>query len=144
MRFPRNTKVFRGQLDAAPYAAVFFLLAMFLVLNSSIVFTPGIPIHLPEAAELPGITGPTMAVAVDEGSRIYFENQVTNEERLRQRLQTAAAATPALTLVIQADRNVKWETLARLMLLAREAGIKTALPSTRPVTVPLPRPESAP
>jgi biopolymer transport protein ExbD len=139
MRFPRNTKVFRGQLDAAPYAGVFFLLALFLLLSSSFIFTPGIPIQLPEAADVPGVTGPTLAIAVDDSSRIYFDNQVTTEERLRQHLRDAVAATPSLTLIIQADANVKWATLSRLMLVAHEVGIKTALPSTRPPTVPMPR-----
>jgi len=139
MRFPRHTKVFRGQLDAAPYAGVFFLLTLFVLLNSSIVFTPGLPIRLPEATNVPGVTGPTLAIAVDDGSRIYFDNQVTNEERLRQRLRDAVASTPEITLVIQADDNVKWATLARLMLLARDAGVKTAVPATRPPVAPAPR-----
>ena len=139
MRFPRHTKVFRGQLDAAPYAGVFFLLAMFLLLHSSIVFTPGLPIQLPEAADVPGVTGPTLAIAVDDGSRIYFDNQVTHEERLRQRLRDAVADTPDITLVIQAHGDVKWATVARLMLLARDAGVKNAVSATRPPVAPLPR-----
>jgi biopolymer transport protein ExbD len=144
MRFPRHTKVFRGQLDAAPYAGVFFLLTLFVLLNSSIVFTPGLPIRLPEATNVPGVTGPTLAIAVDDGSRIYFDNQVTNEERLRQRLKDAVASTPEVTLVIQADDNVKWATLARLMLLARDAGVKTAVPATRPPVAPVPRAAQTP
>ncbi len=43
MRFPHNTKIFRGQLDAAPFVGVFFLLVIFLLFNSGLVFTPGIP-----------------------------------------------------------------------------------------------------
>ena len=144
MRFPRHTKVFRGQLDAAPYAGVFFLLAMFLLLHSSIVFTPGLPIQLPEAANVPGVRGPTLAIAVYDGSRIYFDNQVTNEERLRKRLRDAVASTPDITLVIQADDDVKWATLARLMLLARDAGVKTTVPATRPPVTPLQRAAETP
>ena len=132
MRFARNTKVFRGQLDAAPYAGVFFLLAIFLLLNSSFVFTPGIPIQLPEAAALPGTLNPTIAVAIDDSSRIYFDNQFTSEAALKQSLSRAVAATPDLTLVIQAHKNVKLDTLARVLLVAQEAGVKTALPATRP------------
>ena len=139
MRFPRHTKVFRGQLDAAPYAGVFFLLTMFVLLNSSIVFTPGLPIQLPEGTNVPGVTGPTLAIAVDDGSRVYFDNQVTNEERLRQRLRAAVASTPEVTLVIQADDRVKWATVARLILLARDAGVKTAVPAMRPPVAPAPR-----
>lgn len=138
MRFPRNTKVFRGQLDAAPHAGVFFLLAIFLLLNSSFVFTPGIPIHLPEAAALPGTLNPTIAVAIDDSSRIYFDNQFTSEAALKQSLRQAVALTPDLTLVIQAHKNVSWNTVARVMLVAREAGVKNALPATRPPAISAP------
>ena|SRR5687768_15711353 len=138
MRFPRNVKIFRGQLDAAPYAGIFFLLAIFLLLNSSFVFTPGIEIQLPEAAALPGTTSPTIAVAIDESSRIYFENQLTSEAALKTNLGKAVAATPDLTLVIQAHKNVSWNTVASVMLAAREAGVKTALPATRPPVIPVP------
>ena len=48
MRLPRNVKVFRGQLDAAPFAGMLFLVLMFLVLQSKLVFTPVIPLRLPE------------------------------------------------------------------------------------------------
>ena len=40
MKFPRNARIFRGQLDAAPFAAVFFLLVIFMMLGS-LVYTPG-------------------------------------------------------------------------------------------------------
>jgi biopolymer transport protein ExbD len=139
MRFPRNTKVFRGQLDAAPYAGVFFLLAIFLLLSSSFVFTPGIPIQLPDAAPLPGAAGPTIAVAIDESSHIYFDNQLTGEAALTKSLGRIAADSPEVTLVIQADKNANWDIVSRVMLAARAAGIKRALPATRPPAIPAPR-----
>jgi hypothetical protein len=40
MKFPRNARIFRGQLDAAPFAAVLFLLVIFLMLGS-LVYTTG-------------------------------------------------------------------------------------------------------
>src|SRR5712671_6611365 len=104
MRFPRNTRIFRGQLDAAPFAGVFFLLVMFLLLNSSLVFTPGIKIELPQAANLPGTTNPIVAVAVDEKGQFYFDNQITDERRLEEKLQAAVADSRGpLTLVVLAD-----------------------------------------
>src|SRR5687767_14895355 len=45
MRFPRNAKIFRGQLDMAPLAGVLFLLLIFILL-SSLVYIPGIPYQL--------------------------------------------------------------------------------------------------
>src|SRR5262245_17470055 len=116
MRFPRNTKVFRGQLDAAPYAGVFFLLIIFLLLNSSFVFTPGVPIQLPESQELPGTDRPTISVAVDESSRFYFKNQVVSQPMLRERLREACSNNPDLALIIHADEKARYKTLVALSL----------------------------
>jgi biopolymer transport protein ExbD len=137
MKFPRHNKIFRGQLDAGPYAAVFFLLIIFLLLSSSLVFTPGVPIRLPEAANLPGTANPTVVVAVDENGQFYFQNQVSDEARLKEKLRAAVAnASEPLTLIVQADEDVKYTTVVRLALLAREVGIKEALMATRPPVVP--------
>src|SRR6266850_6568426 len=133
MRFPRTIKPFRGQLEIAPFLSVAFLLAIFLLFGSSLVFTPGIPIHLPESAELPGTSNPTVAVAVDAEGHLYFENQIIDEPRLKEKLAAVVDQTKEpLTLVIQADKQVKHESTTRLALLARAAGIRDFYLGTRP------------
>lgn len=132
MKFPRNARIFRGQLDAAPFAAVFFLLVIFMML-SSLVYTPGVHIRLPMADNLTGTDQLTVAVAIDANGRYYFENQAIDEAQLRNRLrQVAKSAGEPLTLVIQADQAASNEMLVRLGLLAREAGITNGLLATLP------------
>ena len=139
MRFPRNTKIFRGQLDAAPFAGVFFLLVIFLLLHSAMVFTPGVPIQLPEALNLPGVASPALVVAVDENGQFYFENQVIGQQQLKEKLRSAVSeARQPLTLVVRADKKVHIDELMPLWLLARAAGIKEIVQATRPLVVPSP------
>ena len=45
MRFPRNAKIFRGQVDVVPLVGVLFLLLIFILLGS-LIYTPGIPFRL--------------------------------------------------------------------------------------------------
>ena len=71
MKLPRNSKVFRGQLDVAPVVGVFFLLLIFLMLQNFITFIPGVPVRLPEAANLSGFRGPSMAVIVDRNGQFF-------------------------------------------------------------------------
>jgi biopolymer transport protein ExbD len=139
MRFPHNTKIYRGQIDAAPFLGVFFLLIIFLLLNSSLVFTPGVPIRLPEGVNLPGTDKPTAVVAIDSSGHFYFENQLCDETRLKERLQIAVerSAEP-VTLVVQADKNAKVETLARLGMMANSLGIREVLQAVRPPVTPVP------
>ena len=140
MKFPRNARMLRSQLDVAPFASVFFLLVIFVMLGS-LVYTPGVRIQLPVADDLPGIEKPTLHVAVDASGRLYFQNQRIDERELKNRFQAAvASAGEPLTLVIQADKNVTQADLIRLGLLARDAGITNGLLATLPRLIAAPPP----
>src|SRR5512138_2901778 len=111
MKFPRNARIFRGQLDAAPLALVFFLLVIFLMLGS-LVYTPGVRLQLPVTDGLPGMDRPSVSVAIDAKGRLYYQNQPVDGDALRERLKDAAAnSSEPLTLVIQADKDVTYEML---------------------------------
>lgn len=141
MRFPHNAKIFRGQFEAAPYVSVFFLLLIFLLAHSSMVVVPGVPIELPVAADLPGADGPIAVVAVDENGTFYFENQMCNEDRLRERLKAAVERSPEpLTLVARAHKKGSNEVLTRLMIIARDAGFRRMIPEVRLAPAPAAKP----
>jgi len=127
MKFPRNARILRSQLDAAPLAAVFFLLVIFLMLGT-IVYKPGLQVRLPVANNLPGTDKPTITVAVDASNRLFFANRLVSEAELKLHLSHAVTNAPEpLTLVVQADKSVTFEYLTHLTLLARDAGIRDAL-----------------
>ena len=142
MRFPRHARIFRGQLDAAPFAGVFFLVLIFITLNSPLVFTPGVRVELPEADGLPGVANPAAVVVVDRSGQYYLENQVIGEAELLPRLRAAADRARAhgapVTLVVLADKLTPNDHLFRLAELAREAGIRDLLQATRPRLAPAP------
>jgi len=141
MKFPRNARIFRGQLDAAPFAAVFFLLVMFLML-SSLVYTPGVRLQLPVADNLAGTDMRGVKVALAKNGQLFFEDQPISESELKNRLREAARkSNEPLTLVVQADASVSYDMLVRLTLLAREAGISEAWLAALPrIFTPAPAP----
>jgi biopolymer transport protein ExbD len=132
MKFPRNTKLLRSPFEIAPFAAVFFLLVIFLMLGA-LLPTPGIPLQPPTANDLPGIDKPSVAVAVDSSGRFYFANEIVSEAQLKSSLSNAVKNSRSpLTLVVHADKSVTYDQLVRLTLLARDAGIQNALLATLP------------
>src|SRR5438874_1402089 len=118
MKFPRNARIFRGQLDAAPFATVLFLLVIFLMLGS-LVYTPGTHIQLPLAEGLVGTDKRPVAVAVDANGRFYFENKSIEDNELKMALhQKVLDYSPEpLALIVQADKAVTYEILTRLTVL---------------------------
>jgi len=134
MKFPRNAKILRSPFEVAPFAAVLFLLVIFLMLGA-LLPTPGIPFRLqpPAAGDLPGTGQPTVDMAVDSGGRFYFTNSIVSEAQLNSSLSNAVKISRApLTLVIHADQSVTEDQLIHLALLARAAGITKALLATLP------------
>jgi len=138
MKFPRNSRLLRGPFDMAPFAAVLFLLVIFLMLGALVPIS-GLPLRLPVADNLPGTDKPTVTVVVDANGRFYFANQIVAEDKLKSVLKTAVQKSHApLTLVIQADKAVTYDQFIHLTLLAREAGIQNALLATLPRAVTAP------
>ncbi len=135
MKFPRNTRLLRSPFDVAPFAAVFFLLVIFLML-AALLPTPGMLLQPPVAGDLPGTDKPSVAVAMTADGKYFFANQIVSETELKLRLSLAAKnSREPLTLVIHADKTVTYDQLIHLTLLARDAGIQNSLLATLPRAV---------
>ena len=144
MKFPRNARIFRGRLDATPFALVFFLLVIFLML-SSLVYTPGVRLELPTANDLAGTDQASVAVAIDANGQFYFQNQWIDERGLAARLRQEVQKSPEpLALVVQADKKVSYDRLIQLALLARDAGITNSLLAAQPRPPAQPKSRSTP
>jgi biopolymer transport protein ExbD len=133
MKFPRNARIFRGQLDAAPFISVFFLLVIFVMLGKRL-YEPGIPIKLPAAGNLvlAGPEGPTISVAVTTNA-IYFDDKVISENDLSNQLIAAKQKySEPLTLILEVDKDVTKEKWDRLWALAQQVGITNLSDSTLP------------
>jgi biopolymer transport protein ExbD len=140
MKFPRNAKILRSEFDVAPFAAVFFVLVIFLLLGA-LMPTPGIRLQPPTAGDLPGTDQPTVAIALDAQGNLYFENQIVSEMQLKTDLAAAVKNAPEpLTLIVHADKSATYDQLAHIALLAREPGIGI----TNLLLATLPRAEDAP
>jgi biopolymer transport protein ExbD len=143
MKFPRNSKILRSQFDVAPFAAVFFLIVIFLLLGA-LLPVPGLQMTLnpPAADNLPGVNGHTIAMAVDSAGHLYIENRIVNERQLKTSLQVAVMGShEPLTLIIHADRSVTYDQITHLALLARDIktnGITQILLATLPRVTDMP------
>ena len=140
MKFPRNTRLLRSPFDVAPFAAVLFLLVIFLMLGA-LLPVQGLHVELqpPTASDLPGTDKPSVAVAIDSSGRFYFANKIIAENELSDDLAAAEKnSREPLTLVIHADKSVTYEQLVRLTMVAREAGIRDVLLATLPRVISTP------
>ncbi|MDG1890819.1 MAG: biopolymer transporter ExbD [Verrucomicrobiota bacterium] len=142
MKFHRNAKLFRGQLDVAPFAGIFFLLSLMLVFSTLMVYSPGVQIELPEIGEntVPGILPPVITVAVDAQGKIFFESQHVEATTFSKRLQAIVERFESPpTLVIQGDQQANLAVVLEICHMASRSGVSRTLwaTKTKPFSPPL-------
>lgn len=133
MRLPRNVKMLRGPMDSSALAGTLLLLWTVVLLHSSLVLPAGIRLRLPEADSGAMESLPDLTLAVDGSGRLLFEQLIVPESNLVARLADRARPRGTnLTLLLLADRAVPVETVARLIRLARAAGVRDVVVATSP------------
>lgn len=133
MKFPRNARIFRGQLDAAPFATVFFLLVLFVILGRHL-YPSGVRLELPSAGnlDLPGADQPTIPVAVTTNA-IYFDDERVTDIDFSNKLTAARQKiSQPTTLIVEADKDVTYDRLVHIAIIASGAGIQNLSLATFP------------
>lgn len=124
MRFQRNAKIFRGQIDAAPIAGVFFLLVIFILLHSNLVFTPGIRVDLNSDADLPK-SPLTKRLAIDAVGSILYDESTWKPKAFAAKLREDAAKSRAPAVFFyETEPGAKPESIDWLRNLTAELGIQ--------------------
>jgi len=134
MKFPRNAKIFRGQLDVAPFAGIFFLLCLMLIFSTLLVYSPGVQIELPDLGnkDVTGIQPPVIPIAIDVHGKIFFESQHVPETEFENRLKEAVQKFESPpTLVIQGDEATQLSVISRISHIASKSGVTRTLLATK-------------
>jgi biopolymer transport protein ExbD len=121
MRFERHAKIFRGQLDPAPVAGVFFLLLIFILLGN-LLYTPGVLVEI----------GTDALITVARNS-VQFRGQtytnLDNLDELRQDLSATQATGQPVRIKIAPGGSSRVAERIKNMLLIEPPSVEPRLAS---------------
>ena len=139
MKFRRNVTIFKGRLDAAPWACLFVILTTLLLLKSVFFRPSGIALTLPES-RLSGLPNAAFRILIiDRQTRLHLDNQVVPLVNLESRLSVdAEEADEPITLVLQADQRVPVSLVNEIHQIALAAGFADVMLATRPAPAETP------
>src|ERR1043165_7333518 len=131
MKFPRNTRIFRGQLDMAPVACLFFATALMLFLHSQVVFVPGVRLDLNPSKDT---NRPSLFI--DSEDLFHYGDSTMSGSAFVKRLRTDAEKGRAPnTIILQVDMKATTNALNTIRTTAAELsnaleppGMRIALP----------------
>ncbi len=112
-----------SEINVTPLVDVMLVLLIIFIITAPLL-THGIKIDLPRAASSAAPEKPeTITLSVDDAGRAFWNGKAVSDAELPAIMAEAARQQPQPELHLRADQATRYQKLAEIMSLARNAGI---------------------
>ncbi|HEU0231409.1 MAG TPA: biopolymer transporter ExbD [Burkholderiaceae bacterium] len=112
-----------SEINMVPLIDVMLVLLVIFIITAPLL-THSIKVDVPRVSAQPTAAEPdAVDLAIDAKGRMFWNDEPVDMSQLGQRLDTMATQNPQPRLRLRADLNTRYEVLARIMGLARAAGV---------------------
>jgi biopolymer transport protein ExbD len=112
-----------SEMNVIPLVDVMLVLLVIFIVTAPVI-THSVQLELPRASSTPSEqTVGSVTLALDAAGQLYWDSAPIVEAALFARLRDAVAANPVLAVYLRADRDTRYEILARVMADSRRAGV---------------------
>jgi biopolymer transport protein ExbD len=112
-----------GTVDITPMLDVVFIMLIFFIVTATFIKEAGIDVDKPEAATAVVQEKASILIAIDAEDRVWINRRQVDLRSVRSIIERLHAENPKGTVVIQADRASRNDTLVRVMDSSRRAGV---------------------
>jgi biopolymer transport protein ExbD len=125
-----------AEINTTPLVDVMLVLLVIFIITAPL-FNQAVPIDLPKVAAKALDDKPlVMHVALDAGDRLFLDDALIPYADLTRRFIAAAAQTRQPELHLRADRKTHYESIARILAAAQQAGVTRIAFVTEPAISP--------
>ena len=110
-------------VDITPMLDVVFIMLIFFIVTATFLKISGIEVDAPKASTSVVQEKANILIAIDENNKIWINRREVDFRALRPNIERLHAENPKGTVVIQADRLSRNETLVKVMDASRKAGV---------------------
>lgn len=121
--FEQNTSQPMSEINTTPLVDVMLVLLIIFIVCAPLM-TQSINVNLPKAVgQAADIKPDIIHLAIDAQGSLSWNSEAVTEDALKQYLMQLAAKEPQPELHLVADKDVRYERVAQVMGLAKEAGV---------------------
>ena len=100
------------------------LVLMIIFLVTATVANPSIPLTLPQtSAEIVDLPPERIQVSINANGEVAWDDQIISLDELQTRFNDASQQAQQPTVVLRADKDARYDTVAQVMSRASEAGL---------------------
>ena len=111
-----------SSVDITPMLDVVFIMLIFFIVTATFIKEAGIDVDKPSAATAIVQEKASILIAIDADNNVWINRRQVDLRSVRSIVERLHAENPKGTVVIQADRESKNDTLVQVMDASRRAG----------------------
>ncbi len=121
--FNQNEVEEEADIDITPMLDVVFIMLIFFIVTATFVKEAGIDVNRPDAATAVQKEKANILIAIGPNNDIWIDKRMIDIRSVRPNIERLHAENPQGSVVIQADKESKTDTLIQVMDAARQAGV---------------------
>lgn len=110
-------------IDITPMLDVVFIMLIFFIVTATFVKEAGIDVNRPDATTATKQEKANILIAISANDTIWIDRRQIDIRSVRPNIERLHAENPQGTVVIQADKDSRTNTLIQVMDAARQAGV---------------------
>jgi biopolymer transport protein ExbD len=110
-------------IDITPMLDVVFIMLIFFIVTATFVKEAGIDVNRPDAPTAVKQEKANILIAIDANNEIWIDRRNIDVRAVRPNIERLHAENPQGSVVIQADKESKTDTLIKVMDASRAAGV---------------------
>ena len=111
------------EINITPMLDVVFIMLIFFIVTATFIKEAGIEVNRPDAATAVKQEKANILVAIGPNNDIWIDRRQVDVRSVRPNIERLHAENPQGSVVIQADKESKTDTLIQVMDAARAAGV---------------------
>ena len=110
-------------INVTPMVDVVLVLLVIMMVSANYIVSQSMKVDLPKAANSDGGAASVAAVTIAADGTLRWSDEVVTESQLSERLRSAHADNPEVSLVVSADKRAAHGVVVRVMDLAKAQGV---------------------
>ncbi|MFA5858561.1 MAG: biopolymer transporter ExbD [Elusimicrobiota bacterium] len=125
----KRTKIL-AEINITPFTDVVLVLLIIFMVTTPLIMQSGIKVTLPKTTRVEAETDRNITITVTAAGEILLNQERVTLEELEPDLTARVASNPNSVVIINGDKDVKYDYIIRIVDIAQQSGVRKFALST--------------
>lgn len=124
MRDMTKRRKISSEINITPFTDVVLVLLIIFMITTPLIIQTGIKVKLPDVIKAETEDNENITIMVDSKGNIFINDKKYAADELKNKLTAILLSQPYKTVIIKADKEIKYDTVINVIDIAKQSGAK--------------------